>query len=131
MGHLYNKGNCSPIQNVWFLPCTLCVDTAFQKEGAIAEFRVSNSLCGQSRQRSKSVPKESAIHIHYTDISSSKLAALRNIFRNFFLRMDFILKQVVIYGGQLEKNTGLMFWKSILSTKAVVQKKNCNFIRNK
>ena len=94
-----------------------------KKEGVIAEFRVSNSLCGQSRQRSKSVPKESAIHIHYTDISSSKLAALRNIFRNFFLRMDFILKQVVIYGGQLEKNTGLMFWKSILSTKAVVQKK--------
>ena len=76
---------------------------SISKKGVIAEFRVSNSLCGQSRQRSKSVPKESAIHIHYTDISSSKLAALRNIFRNFFLRMDFIVKQVVIYGGQLEK----------------------------
>ena len=123
MGHLYNKGNCSPIQNVWFLPCTLCVDTAFQKKRVLLLNFVSATLCGQSRQRSKSVPKESAIHIHYTDISSSKLAAQRYIFRNFFLRMDFILKQVVIYGGQLEKYTGLMFWKSILSTKAVVQKK--------
>ena len=130
MGHLYNKGNCSPIQNVWFLPCTLCVDTAFQKEGVIAEFRVSNSLCGQSRQRSKSVPKESAIHIHYTDISSSKLAALRNIFRNFFLRMDFILKQVVIYGGQLEKYRSHVL-EINFKHKSCCPEKNCNFIRNK